>query len=374
MSDLDARYRDVDSLLEQRARDFPRRAEPTFSNLLDALRDLAGALRDRTDDAAPHRSPDELAASAVFIVGYFRSGTSLLQSLLAAHPDVAVLPGEANWFAGERALHFDEVQSRWIRRLISPDGLPPFWTLGRPWDGGEDLYERFTRTLRSYAAASAQDRDLLGEIAAAYAACRPGTPRLWATKTPGDELRVDDIVAAYPRARFVHIVRDPRATVASIVAFNRARPTFTPMPGAAVEIASSLAAARSNEASLGARRYLVVRYEDLVADPERETRRITTFLGVEWSEKLLAPSLTANSSAADRRTAGAIHQLSARRGSELGRLTDAVVRSFTAGPARAIGYDVPAGSPAVALASRAYLSATLRARALGRALRPSRPT
>ena len=374
MSDLDPLYRRIDALLEHRARDFPRRVEPAFSDLLGALRELAAALRARAGEPAPQAPPDELVSTPVFIVGYFRSGTSLLQSLLAGHPDIAVLPGEANWFTGERTRRFDDVHAQWIRRLVSPDGLPPFWTLGRPWEGGDDGYERFTRSLLSFAARRPHGHDLLGDIAAAYAACRSGAPRLWAEKTPGNELHVREIVAAYPNARFLHTVRDPRATVASIIAFNRARRTFPGMPVAAAELARSLTAARTNAAEHGADRYLVVRYEELVAGPERETRRIADFLGVEWNETLTAPSLTANSSTADRRTRGTIHQLSAGRGSDLGRLSDGLVRAFASEPARALGYDVPQGSAAVALAAHAYLSVTTRARSLGRALRPSRST
>jgi hypothetical protein len=366
-------YRRIDGLLEQRARDFPRRVEPLFSELLASIRELAAELRKAAGDVAPEAPPADFASRPVFVVGYFRSGTSLLQSLLAGHGEVLMLPGEANWFAGERTERLPEVHTQWIRRIVSPDGLPPFWMLGRPWEGGEDLYARFTRKLLAYAAGE-PNRDLLGAVAAAYAACQSRPTRVWAEKTPGNEWRLDEILAVYPHARFVHIVRDPRATLASIVAFNRARPAFPPMQEAAAELARSLAAATSNADRLGDDRYLMVRYEDLVTDPERETRRIAGFVGIEWDEALLAPSLVANSSTVERRTPGRIHRLSVDRGAELGVVADAVVRAFAAEPARALGYDVPRGNAAVGLAARASLKLGANARALVRGLRRSRST
>lgn len=370
MNDL---YRRIDALLDERARDFPRRVEPTFGDLQSAIRELASRLRDAAGDVEPERAPGGLASAPVFLLGYFRSGTSLLQSLLAGHPEILVLPGEANWFGGERARSLAEIHTQWIRRIVSPDGLPPFWALGRPWTGDDDLYDLFTRTFLAYAAAE-PGRDLLGLVAAAYAACTPGRPRLWAEKTPGNELRVAEILAAYPEARFVHIVRDPRATLASVVAFNRSRRAFAPLPEAAVELGRSLDAATANTRDVGGDRYLVVRYEQLVGDPATETRRLAAFLGIDWNASLVAPSLVANSSTSERRTQGSIHRLSVDRGSELGPGAAALARAFTARPARALGYDLPPGSRAVAFAARACLSASLRARALARALRPSRPT
>jgi len=38
-------YRRIDALLEARARDYPRRVEPTWSNLLDAIDGLSEQLR-----------------------------------------------------------------------------------------------------------------------------------------------------------------------------------------------------------------------------------------------------------------------------------------------------------------------------------------
>jgi hypothetical protein len=99
-------------------------------------------------------------------------------------------------------------------------------------------------------------------------------------------------------------------------------------------------------------------------------RRVAELLELPWSDSLVTPTVTANSSVAERRVQGTINRLSTNANA-LPRATDAVVRAFTAEPARALGYDVPQGSALVALATRAYLSATTRARALPRALRLS---
>lgn len=369
-------YRRIDELLEQRARAYPRWPKELLGELLAAFEELAAALRRETGAVSAVRPADAFTGAAVFVVGYYRSGTSLLLSLLEGHPELVILPGESRWFSVLRpeldrlpepektaALH-----AAWIRRIISPAGLPPFWTLGRPWEG-PDRYALFTRHLLALAAGRAPRQDLLGVVAAALAATRDdgSRPRLWAEKTPRQEMQVAEILAAYPAARFVHIVRDPRASVASIRRIN-ADHRLESVPAAAVELRDSLQTASDNAKALGDR-YLVVRYEDLVAAPEQEMRRVTSMLGLEWADSLVRPAMTANSSTPDRRVRGRIHGLSVGGGSDLGGWADAVVRAVTAEPARALGYDVPDGSPAVALAARASLALRFRARRVLRRVR-----
>lgn len=378
MTGLAPLYRHVDELLELRARTYPRRVEPLFGELQAAIGELASTLRATAGTVAPEAPA--FAATPAFVVGYYRSGTTLMLNLLQGHPEVVALPGESKHFSALRNVlaalpeerRVAELHAAWIRRLVSPDGLPPFWALGRPWEGGADLYAVFTRRLLAYAATREPAQDLLGVVAAALAATLGAEPRLWVEKTPRDELLVPVIVAAYPAARFVHMVRDPRATLASIEGFHREQ-YLASVPVAAAELRGSLEAARANAEQLGADRYLVVRYEDLVADPEREMRRVSSFLDLSWSDALVTPSSTANSSTAGRRVEGRIHRLSAGGGTELGRVSDAVVRAFAAEPARALGYDVPRGSAAVAAATRAYLSAAFRSRRAFDRLRPRAP-
>jgi hypothetical protein len=375
-------YQRIDGLLEQRARDFPRRVEPLFGTLQASIRELATRLREAAGRVAPAHPPAELVAAPVFVCGYYRSGTTLMAGLLQGHPDVVSLPSESRYFGQWRrrlaSLPEDEMladlHDGWIRRAVSPDGLPPFWSLGRPWEDGGDRYAAFTRALFAYTAGREPGDDLLGIVAAAFA--QGSNPRLWAEKTPTNELHVPEIVAAYQNARFVHMVRDPRATLASIKAWNRGQHLVS-VPAAAVELRKSLEAARTNVERSGADRYLIVRYESLVTEPEREMRRVASFLGLEWSDVLVTPSTTANSSNAERRVQGRIHGLSET--ASAGRIGDAVVAALAAEPARAFGYDLPGGSAPVALATRGYLSVTARAgralaRVRARARRPSLPS
>jgi len=100
-----------------------------------------------------------------------------------------------------------------------------------------------------------------------------------------------------------------------------------------------------NERSL-AGRYLVVRYEDLVGDPEREMERVRAFLEVSPHPSLTTPTVAgvpvrANSSF-DAGAPGVISRAHDAR--EVSRFEGRLLGAFTASSARAFGYELPAPS------------------------------
>ena len=91
-------YRRIDALLEARAREYPRRTEPTWSTLLGAIDDVATRLRERVQREPETLPLPDFYERPVFVVGHRKTGTTLLQELLDGHPQLVVLPGESNHF------------------------------------------------------------------------------------------------------------------------------------------------------------------------------------------------------------------------------------------------------------------------------------
>lgn len=368
-------YREVDRLLALRAEDYPRRVEPRWSALRSGLREVADELW-RVSLALPEPEAPErsalvaLAERPVFVVGYYKSGTTLLLNLLDGHPEFVVLPGESKHFTGLarelgelpsteriRCLH-----SEWIRRVIAPAGVPPFWTLGEPWRTEDDPYLLFSRHLAAFARRRGE-QDLLAAVAQALAATRNSTPRFWAEKTPTHEFHLTEIRAAYREALFVHIVRDPLSVVEALRRYGKEQHVVDSLTAAA-ELARSFAVADAERQA--SHRYLVVRYEDLVEAPETTLRAIARFLRVGYDDALLTPTVsgrpaTANASSRSRRVVGEIRRLS-----EFDRVVPwrlAVAVAALAGPkARKFGYALPVGSRMLRLALRGELWRRFRLR------------
>ncbi len=252
----------------------------------------------------------------------------------------------------DRVALADALHGRWLHRLINPHGQAPFWTLGRPWELRADPYRQFTRYFY-WLADRDPGQDLLGIVAAALAAVRLEHARIgldaryWVDKTPFHELHADQIATAYPDAKFLHMVRDPRSTVAGLLQLGWESQAWV----ASLKVKTSLSAAVRNSRRLGSDRYLVVRYEDLVNDPRGSMQRLANHLEIEFADTLLRPTerggvpRTPNSSWVGPRPSEEIHSLSLDPWR--GYLDDhslAIVAARTGRRARSLGYPLAQGS------------------------------
>src|SRR4051812_17375571 len=145
--------------------------------------------------------------SPIFVVGLPRSGTTLLQSLIGAHPRIAAPP---ELFFGRRIVQFrdywgDLNDDAVLRRVLEE-------TLSLP-----NLSESGFELERVFARASKGSRTYPGVLDAVMSdyAERNGKVR-WSEKSPMQRSRL--IWLLMPDAQVVHIVRDPRPCVASNLA------------------------------------------------------------------------------------------------------------------------------------------------------------
>ncbi len=111
---------------------------------------------------------------------------------------------------------------------------------------------------------------------------RQGKPR-WGDKSPGYALHLRKIARLLPEAHFVHLIRDGRD-----VRLSQLRRGHNP-PGAgkhARRWKRRVQTARRQGAQVD--HYMELRYEELIADPEPELRRICEFVGLAFDPAMLS--------------------------------------------------------------------------------------
>lgn len=214
----------------------------------------------------------------IFVVGFQRSGTTLLQSLLGAHPRIAA-PPELHFIL--RVAYFadyfgDLADDANLRRALHEALNPPVGILDECGFDEDALFERAAAGPRTYAG-------LFAAIMEDYAE-RNGRER-WAEKTPSQ--RPDDIWNLFPDARVVHIIRDPREVVASSLDMPWERRSAAPI---ALDLRHFTLESVERGRRAGAGRYLQVRYEDLARDPEALLRVVCAFIGEDYDLGMLDPA------------------------------------------------------------------------------------
>jgi hypothetical protein len=105
-----------------------------------------------------------------------------------------------------------------------------------------------------------------------------------------------ELMELCPEARCIFVARDPRAIVSSMLEVGRrakrkglGRKPFMRDTTEAIRHVRACFEAAEAAAERQPGRMLTVRYENLVADPEAETRRICGFVGLDWSARMLKP-------------------------------------------------------------------------------------
>lgn len=226
----------------------------------------------------------------IFVVGVPRSGTTLVQSLLAAHDEVASST-ESHFF--DR--HFRLVPGMPSRALLVRDPDPEvrsflqandaLWDDGDPLRWLDDPPERAScMPLPWPPRADAMARRLL-ELLDDLALCQ--SRAIWAEKTPA-HLRyvpfLERVAVDGPDPRFVHVVRNGLETVASLYQASKLWERAYGVDECARRWNREV---RLSLARSGSARDVFVFYEELVTDPEAATRRLFGELDLGWQPDVL---------------------------------------------------------------------------------------
>ena len=217
----------------------------------------ADVLRRWFDSSVETPPPRRLA----LLCGHPRSGTTLLEQVLDAHPEIVS--------AEETAIFFETYLS--LKRGFPNDAL-----LLSVLDGASP---QALRQAREYYFQS-MDR-FLGAS---------GNERLLVDKNPSLTGLVPGMVRVLPETKFLVALRDPRDVCLSCfmqpLPLNQVSAIFLSLEGAVDEYVSLMGLWRAMAPRLPCP-YLEVRYEDLVEDLEAVSKRTLTFLGVRWDECVL---------------------------------------------------------------------------------------
>jgi hypothetical protein len=206
-----------------------------------------------------------------FLVGCPRSGTTLLQSMLFAHPQVFSCP-ETFFFVrgvnGTGLRHRIGLASGGVERAF--DTLVGL--------GVTDRRRRGCRLLRREASCARWFTRVMDDAAVAAGA------RMWVEKTPGHLARIETIRRYVPGARFIHMIREGAPTVASLYDVTQRYPDWDG-PRSLEDCARRWSLDISTSAAYaGNPAHAFIAYERLIADPERVLVALCGFLRLELDE------------------------------------------------------------------------------------------
>ncbi len=202
----------------------------------------------------------------IFVGGAPRSGTTLVQLILNAHPDI---------YGGPEFGRLPDIINTWQRTA-------------------EDHQRGRISTFCSRMQIDTCFANLIEHLLLPTAD-RHGA-RLLSEKTPINVLVFSSLLEILPEARAIHVVRDPRAVVASLLQVGqrclaKGGPIedFTQDINLAINFTTKCLNAGFQAGSVVPNRVHTVLYEDLVTNPEPTIQKLCAFLKITLAEQMLEP-------------------------------------------------------------------------------------
>ncbi len=207
-----------------------------------------------------------LGEDLIFIISQPRSGSTLLQRVLAGHPDIQT--SAETWLmlhpiygfgrGGIRTEYDHGSAAHGIREFLQ------FYT------DGEQVY---TSAIRAWA------RELYGN------ALRKGGKQLFLDKTPRYYFIVPELYRVFPRARFIFLLRNPLAVLASELK-TYVKDDWNKLSSFDADLRKAPGLILAGIKTLGDKA-TVIRYEEFVSDPERNITALCQSLGLSFHESML---------------------------------------------------------------------------------------
>jgi hypothetical protein len=169
----------------------------------------------------------------------------------------------------------------------------------------------------------------------------------WVEKTPTNERHLERLWREFPEAKVVQVVRDPLSVVASRKLLEeRAHRAFTNLGAVLRDLARSYRIAARHAQGRNGLRHLLLRYEDVTADPDRTADRLSSFLDIERIAGLCCPTVAGQASPANTSfTPPAVRgEIARARDRSIEILTSgerAAVLALAGPGAAALGYHLP---------------------------------
>jgi hypothetical protein len=228
----------------------------------------------------------------IFVVGSPRSGTSILTWCLGHHANLFPVP-ESNWmgdFAVNIAVAYKTGAARGDYSIFSAMDIRD-----------DELFAEFGRSLNDLILRHRKDLEIKRETRTTELKIEPrwleatrtaaGPKTRWVDGTPEYSFHIYGLRKLFPQALFIHLFRDVRPVVRSMINFHRVAGfhlVANEEEGYRYWV-RAVSACLLAERAYGPNVVRRIRYADLIEKPEPTMRSLLDFLGEPYTAKCLEP-------------------------------------------------------------------------------------
>ena len=231
----------------------------------------------------------------IFVCGHRKSGTSLLVKLLDNHSNLSVCPFDLTifyaYFPNEQRFEREKARERlksvifanWVNEM-SAEKYVDIQKMENMFfkfcNENYDIQTVYHALVQSFEKVSFQENR-----------------EYRVTKETSLELHATEIDQMFPESKFIHVVRNPLDNFASILSglggyYGKYNDNYFSLLHSLIDrVNLGLRIGLENYHHFGSRRYMFIRYEDLVQKPRSTISEITKFIGVPVENSCFKPSV-----------------------------------------------------------------------------------
>lgn len=299
------------------------------------------------------------AEAPFFIVGNSRSGTTLVSRILTRHPDIFVL-NETHFMEQFRCKmsHFRRLDKDDLWRLINK-----MLTIQDKGYFRKSEYDEYPddaqQILTAFQQQGGKDFATLNRVFFEFEAKRHGKRRA-GDQTPRHVFYIYELVEMYPNAKFIHMIRDPRAILFSQkhkwkAALRRGQPSFEVLRAFINyhPITTAIIWKKAIEAGLKAQRTVpkksmkTVFFERLVGNPTEEIQQLCDFLQIKFSPDMINVSVEMSAHITDEGYKGISKSVSERWNTQLSETEIFLAEKLVDYQMQSLGYSPTGAEPSL---------------------------
>ncbi len=207
-----------------------------------------------------------------FIVGVQRSGTTLLQTLMSKHPKIAMEPRS---IAFRIISCFKNVYDLFYPNLAVDKTAFLKWLILND-DKGRLAELIDHQHLQQYGSI----QELVTQSISKK--IQQENKVIWGDKSPNLQHYISDLLLLIPHAKIIHIVRDGRAN-----AYSMSLRSYRHLKLSAQQWVDGNIYGLVNESMIGKENYKIIKYEELLSQPEIALQSVCDFLQIPYAQEML---------------------------------------------------------------------------------------